>query len=487
MTTLYSSIFYNGPRPLRPFFGPTLYRYHGKINNSNIVPSWTYHPSSLESTTCTFFGYQNTVLGLSKYYLLYLLCSRNSTIDVASSSKLFLSFTILYASTWFTLGLLRSLNENYVKFIEDLCNPEKTDKLYKHYDYDLTHWPVDIDRAKIPVNYLPIDNELTGNVRSRLNNPIYAFLGSGLARWLVMPGSLGVINNQISPQLLTWRRRQIEVHGAQRNKIKINDHDSIDTVFVDRRSAIGDNDVGKILIICTEGNAGFYEVGLPNMLIQKGYSVVGWNRPGFGQSSGTPSPKVERDAIITLLTHFHKVEKFNSVYLYGWSIGGYATAVGSNLLDASTEKPMISGVILDATFDHITPMIPNVLPAFAIPLAEKIVKQEWDLDVSTELTNYDGPVIFYRRLKDEILATGGSTRPDTNRINWLVFDFVKRKFDLNTEECKKVWKYICTSETKRSAEQHGDSSEVIKFLRSNFIDINNGHNDQFPPALFILP
>lgn len=42
---------------------------------------------------------------------------------------------------------------------------------------------------------------------------------------------------------------------------------------------------GDTLVICSEGNAGFYEIGIMATPIEGGYSVLGWNHPGFGGSS----------------------------------------------------------------------------------------------------------------------------------------------------------------------------------------------------------
>jgi len=39
------------------------------------------------------------------------------------------------------------------------------------------------------------------------------------------------------------------------------------------------------LIICTEGNAGFYEAGIMSSAIETHHSVLGWNHPGFGYST----------------------------------------------------------------------------------------------------------------------------------------------------------------------------------------------------------
>jgi hypothetical protein len=42
---------------------------------------------------------------------------------------------------------------------------------------------------------------------------------------------------------------------------------------------------GDWLVICCEGNAGFYELGMIGTPLEAGYSVLGWNHPGFGGSS----------------------------------------------------------------------------------------------------------------------------------------------------------------------------------------------------------
>lgn len=42
---------------------------------------------------------------------------------------------------------------------------------------------------------------------------------------------------------------------------------------------------GHILVITCEGNCGFYETGIMTTPMNKGYSVLGWNHPGFGGST----------------------------------------------------------------------------------------------------------------------------------------------------------------------------------------------------------
>lgn len=82
--------------------------------------------------------------------------------------------------------------------------------------------------------------------------------------------------------LLKGRTRLIEVYGGQRYKVKTADGNSIDTMVLDRRSSYANGDT---LVICCEGNAGFYEIGTVITPIEAGYSVIGWNHPGFGGST----------------------------------------------------------------------------------------------------------------------------------------------------------------------------------------------------------
>jgi hypothetical protein len=66
-------------------------------------------------------------------------------------------------------------------------------------------------------------------------------------------------------------------------------------MFFDRREDPNPN--GRILVITCEGNAGFYEIGFLGTPLDAGYSVLGWNHPGFGGSSGSPFPMQETNAM----------------------------------------------------------------------------------------------------------------------------------------------------------------------------------------------
>lgn len=122
----------------------------------------------------------------------------------------------------------------------------------------------------------------------------------GLAYWVVnsfgrrllYPGSLSLLKAIINTSLIDGRKKHL-IKGvifyyllqifcvifkdAQRNIIKTECNNYVDTLIWDRR---GKTQFGNTLVICFEGNAGFYEVGIastPNALL---YSVLGWNTPG---------------------------------------------------------------------------------------------------------------------------------------------------------------------------------------------------------------
>lgn len=62
----------------------------------------------------------------------------------------------------------------------------------------------------------------------------------------------------------------MEENGV-RYKIKAADGNEIDTMFVDNRIKGGN---GETLVICSEGNAGFYEIGIMSTPMQLNYSTL---------------------------------------------------------------------------------------------------------------------------------------------------------------------------------------------------------------------
>lgn len=84
------------------------------------------------------------------------------------------------------------------------------------------------------------------------------------------------------PMLIQGRTKLIEQDHAKRYKLRTLDANDVDTIFVDNR---GKSALGGTVVICSEGNAGFYEIGILSTPLSLKYSVIGWNHPGFGGST----------------------------------------------------------------------------------------------------------------------------------------------------------------------------------------------------------
>jgi hypothetical protein len=104
-------------------------------------------------------------------------------------------------------------------------------------------------------------------------------------RRLMFPGSLQLLQQMMERPLLDGRTTLIVQHRAKRSVLRTADGNHIDTIFVDRRSQTTSSSNSQTLVIACEGNAGFYEIGCMSTPIETGYSVLGWNRPGFAESS----------------------------------------------------------------------------------------------------------------------------------------------------------------------------------------------------------
>jgi len=158
------------------------------------------------------------------------------------------------------------------------------------YDFSLSNWSTDYSIDPLRRHRNPLasfeqtsDDKLT--FVDRLVSYPMILLGylcvNTFGRRLMFPGSMSVINHMARQALFEGRTNLIVSHRAKRCLIRTADGNRIDTVFVDRRST----EFGTKLIITCEGNAGFYEIGSMTTPIEAGYSVLGWNRPGFNQSS----------------------------------------------------------------------------------------------------------------------------------------------------------------------------------------------------------
>ncbi|KOB70369.1 Protein BAT5, partial [Operophtera brumata] len=284
----------------------------------------------------------------------------------------------------------RVRNPQYMMFLDALNSPKEDLQAYlsrvRRFDFEFYAWPATYEIPYNPDN--PCWNRSQPFVSKENNHlPFYqkcivkslAYIAvHTFALRLIYPGSLGLIQLMLWNPLVHGRASFIEDSDGQRVKVITADGNSIDTMFVDCRNRPHPN--GKILVICSEGNSGFYEIGIMNTPLKAGYSVLGWNHPGFAGSTGLPYPRQEHCAIDAVMQYAILVLKFQpeQIVMFGWSIGGYSAAWAAGNYHTKA-------LILDATFDDLVPLAVNQMPASWEPLVKEVVRGHVDLNYSSSV------------------------------------------------------------------------------------------------------
>ncbi|XP_015263451.1 PREDICTED: abhydrolase domain-containing protein 16B [Gekko japonicus] len=357
-----------------------------------------------------------------------------------------------------------------------LCFPKALAHVFKiyfkaSYNFESRTWPIEFQWDE-PYNGGNARGCIRGRGRqilvkaaSQLFPPVSAFVGPGgdrvtgwrflsgakqlpgqlasyvmahsLGRWLLYPGSMFLLNQALLPILAKGQARLQEEYHGKRAKLMARDGNKIDTMFVDRRAAADAAEHrGKQLVVCCEGNVSFYEWGCLSTPLQTGYSVLGWNHPGFGGSTGQPYPQNDANAVDVVIQYATRCLgfKLQDIIVYGWSLGGYSATW------AAMTYPSLGSLVLDATFDDLLPLALNVMPKSWKKLVVRTVKDHFNLNVGEQLCKYSGPVLLIRRTKDEVITTCPDledqvTNVRYNRANELLLQLLEHRYpDVMTHE-----------------------------------------------------
>ncbi|KAM9805480.1 phosphatidylserine lipase ABHD16A isoform X1 [Syngnathus typhle] len=407
---------------LRCVFGPHLHRIHHHPfpywpYDRVVRTGWNYQPGSLEKHADKILGCASAAWYLCYYSSPLLLCFLYGKGYICSASQYVATTLLCLLGVVCLRGLGRLKNAEYIEFLcildEAMKNqsPDNKKKL-RCYNFDYSYWPVDFSWTEVsnPKSTKPSVSLLkhqpqadTGlhSLRTFAYHVVSYLMVHTFGRRMLYPGSVGLLQKAMRPMLEEGQAKLVEKFGGQRNKLLACDGNQIDTMFVDRRDKQKDRVKAQTLVICCEGNAGFYEVGCMYTPLEDGYSVLGWNHPGFGGSTGVPLPQNEAnamDAVIQFAVHKLRFPLCNIV-IYAWSIGGFTASW------AAMSYPEIQSVVLDATFDDLLPLALKAMPGSWCPLVQYAVRQYLNLNVSEQLLKYQGPVLLVRRSRDEIMAT----------------------------------------------------------------------------------
>lgn len=305
-------------------------------------------------------------------------------------------------------GFGRAKNDTYQKFVKifqqvttvsrnaNTSNDEAFHSI-RRFDFDFSDFPIDFVARPCDITKKDVaSNRNTSSVSAPCRILAYLAIHTFGIK-MIYPGSVKLIQSYLQPMLLQGRSKLIEEENATRYKVKTCDNNEIDTIFVDNR---GKHVNGRTLVLCSEGNAGFYEIGIMSTPIALKFSVLGWNHPGFYGSTGAPYPSQDKNAVLAVMEF--ALEKLNfdvkDIILNGWSIGAFSTLTLAVKYD-------VKGCILDATFDDMLPLALPRMPESFSSIVRIAVREYVNLHNSELIKQYKGPVILIRRTEDEIICT----------------------------------------------------------------------------------
>jgi len=458
----------------RCIFGPKLYQTYPVLplvpTRNDQQPAHFYVKNTAENLSDNVFFAMKLSIGILRvtWPLCLFYCYRKGLLTFDNGFvTLRLVGCIAIITAYFMLfrGVGRFINPNYKTFIQEFfemknnSTPETRQRFLSKYDFSLSHWKPDYVVDASAVRRLPMISTTKDDLLNRTEPTILErifhypslFLGyicvNVFGRRLMFPGSLQLLRQMMERALLEGRTSLIVQHRAKRYVLQTADGNRIDTIFVDRRQSTSSNN-GRTLVITCEGNAGFYEMGCMGTPIDKGYSVLGWNRPGFGESSGYPGTISEINSIDAVMRYALDELGFviDDIIIFAWSIGGYSacwTAV--NYQD-------IRGLILDAVFDDVLPLAQRQMPTFASNFVEKTIRYYLDLNNIQLLKLYNGPFYLIRRTQDEIISLLPG-RLETNRGNELLFHVLQYRYPFiynNDQTLTLLRRYINANTTAKN-------------------------------------
>ncbi|XP_014664828.1 PREDICTED: abhydrolase domain-containing protein 16A-like [Priapulus caudatus] len=391
----------------------------------------------------------------------------------------------------------RVTNSEYQKFIKSLCDAKaggsaEHKKLLSGYDFEFVHSPI-----QFSWNHLEKDDQKQGMDISAPETPKNGFIGQitgplskvlgyfaihSFGRRLIYPGTLSFMQSAMAPALEQGRAKLVEEHGGQRAKLQCRLGNEIDTMFVDKRG----NESGSInrdtLVVTCEGNAGFYEIGCMATPLDCGYSVLGWNHPGFWGSTGVPLPDQEASAIDIVMKYATKGLNFQpeNIIIFAWSIGGYTATW------AAMNYPDVKAVILDATFDDLEPLAIARMPDSWRSLVTAAVRTHMNMNIAEQLIKYPGVIKLIRRTNDEMITTVEPPQPTSlrsNRGNNLLIKLLQYRYpNIVKGKCIEVlWRWLECGRAQQIL--MWSQYNIDKDICSSIISSAQEHSTSYPVEL----
>lgn len=472
--------------------GPRCYRIFGRPErSSNVVESIGNYSMSLGRGLFYF----STSLAFSPI-ILVLLYSRGA-LNIHTGLVVLKYATYLAVLAYGGRLVGRTMDQEYRHFITIWqkakgSGKSEDNRALKRFDFDLDGVNADFNAVfNEHLYYHRASVEASPLVMCAAWYAVHAF-----GRHMLYPGSISLLNWLLSSSLLTARNMIVSARNGQRGWLRTTEGDLIDTMFI-RGEEGNPEHRDRILVISCEGNAGYYEIGIANTPATLGYSVLGWNQPGFGQSSGVPFPNNTLAAADAVMQYAQTELGFREedIVLFGWSIGGYpASWLAANY-------PKIRGVLLDATFDDVLPLAQARMPKVLSGIVEYAIRAHFDLNIQAILAKYKGPIKLIRRLQEEILTTDDSgtegQRRASNRANFLLKAILQQRHpDLMVGGLdSQVDRWLAMTPRHRAMAMHPANESEITLRRARLFavcdhyltDFDATHVQPLDPGYFNIP
>ena len=455
-------------------FSPNLYFLY---KQGGVVP---YSPKALESIPNMILNASYFAIKMTYYlspliiYKLYMNTTNLlSNHNLLTGAKILTLSAALMTPLYLVRGIGRSMNPDYQEFMR-ILKKDREGKNTRNYQ---SLRMFDFDISSLPPAFIQSKSKLAPRTPTPPNIPSYSvlryallygfildawhyLLAHSLGRAAIYPGSLWFVNSIVGIDCAQGRY-QLLAKGGVRGKLLCKSGHSIDTIYV-RQNETAYSDT---LVICCEGNAGFMESASTHHFLGRGYSVLGWNHPGFQYSTGKPFPHFDQEAVIAAVQYaveelHHPLE---SIIVYGWSIGGYSASY------ATAAFPMLKGLILDASFDDIVPLATAKMPSLLLTPVTEVLTNHFNLQPQVFLSQYNGPVTLIRRTKDDIITTDINNRAATNRGNDLLMSLLKNRYPFlfSIHECQKavlLWLHL-TDHERTNSEYNIDRKRMYDLIQ----------------------
>ncbi|CAB3226470.1 unnamed protein product [Arctia plantaginis] len=469
-------------------FSPRLYKVYKEGPQDAL-----YEAQGMEKWGDKVITMANTILNITLYtspfMCMYIYKRDFFTIDETRLiGRVFSSIGCILAFSFILRAYGRSTNPKYVKFLQALSSSMNDKKVYlsgiRQFDFEFHAWPTTFSMKSSgrapwfeqnPFN-TTANSELPGYQRVIIQVLAYVVTHTFGLR-LIYPGSMAILQSMLWGPLFQGRTHLVEDFDGQRSKLLTSDGNHIDTMFVDMRNQSLPSQ-GKILVICCEGNSGFYEFGIMTTPVKAGYSALGWNHPGFAESTGLPYPSQEHNAIDAVMQYAIEDLGFDpeQIVMFGWSIGGYSAAW------AAVNYP-VRGLVMDATFDDLLPLAENQMPSSWSLLVKEVVRSYVNLHIANLVTKYDGAIRLVRRTEDEIICLRQG-QLSTNRGNYLLIKIIEHRHPEIMEKPfakENLLRLVALQDPQRADYNSALVPLISKYMR----DLGSSHCTPLPEDHFV--